>query len=496
MAKFLNKKEQVFDLQLTTYGKYLMSIGKMQPMYYAFFDDNIIYDSQYTFSFDGATSGRYEPQNEIHGRIKNDTQYFEGLVQFTDIDNLEDQIEPGTDLYFVDVTPTQQVPKLDTFVYEKYIGDAYMDNNKSNYAPAWKIVTLQNKLSASTESNDRLLSRIPQIDMTLYYTKKIKNSPGSNPGDLNSLRQFTNRTPTFSDGNFISLETDDALMYIEELNTILLNENFDVEVFQQTETATIGNFASARLRVIHDVGALAIKNDDTIKFNRNGYTVTFTFKSSTSSATHIELASPAGGTCQDYWDALVQTLINLGDKLNTDTGDGETYAQKLDFYVNFDGSIYESPCGTSAESPSILFEARTLGRGGNDGSVDLSLAHASSGNTEAQFSGFQGGEDNNLEKNYKRKFFKEELSNVQNGFMIADTMTRRPAATLTTSSVEYYFQMIFDQQIDPELACKGSDAFNKESYYIDLDFECDISDDQEVVYVDIYGQATEPEICQ
>ena len=371
MAKFLNKKEQVFDLQLTTYGKYLMSIGKMQPMYYAFFDDNILYDSQYAFTSSGVPSGRHEPQNEIHGRIKNDTQYFEGLVQFSDIDNLEDQIEPGTDLYFVDVTPTQQVPKLDTFVYEKYIGDAYMDNNKSNYAPAWKIVTLQNKLSASTESNDRLLSRIPQIDMTLYYTKKIKNSPGSNPGDLNSLRQFTNRTPTFSDGNFISLETDDALMYIEELNTILLNENFDVEVFQQTETATIGSFASARLRVIHDVGALAIKNDDTIKFNRNGYTVTFTFKSSTSSATHIELASPADGTCQGYWDALVQTLFNLGTKLNTDTGDGETYAQKLDFYVNFDGSVYESPCGTSAESPSILFEARTLGRGGNDGSVDL-----------------------------------------------------------------------------------------------------------------------------
>ena len=38
MAKFLNKKEQVFDLQLTTYGRYLLSIGKFKPYCYEFFE--------------------------------------------------------------------------------------------------------------------------------------------------------------------------------------------------------------------------------------------------------------------------------------------------------------------------------------------------------------------------------------------------------------------------------------------------------------------------
>ena len=42
MAKFTNKKEQVFDLQLTSYAKYLMSIGKFKPAYYAFYDDNVL----------------------------------------------------------------------------------------------------------------------------------------------------------------------------------------------------------------------------------------------------------------------------------------------------------------------------------------------------------------------------------------------------------------------------------------------------------------------
>jgi len=46
MAKFINKKEQVFDLKLTSYGHYLMSIGKFKPAFYSFYDDNILYDKK------------------------------------------------------------------------------------------------------------------------------------------------------------------------------------------------------------------------------------------------------------------------------------------------------------------------------------------------------------------------------------------------------------------------------------------------------------------
>ena len=65
MAKFLNKKEQVYDLKLTSYGHYLMSMGIFEPVYYAFFDDNIIYDSAYVREPpSGITyAGRKEGQN-------------------------------------------------------------------------------------------------------------------------------------------------------------------------------------------------------------------------------------------------------------------------------------------------------------------------------------------------------------------------------------------------------------------------------------------------
>ena len=45
--KFFDKKEEVLDIELTQYGKHLLSRGVLRPVFYAFFDDDIIYDSQY-----------------------------------------------------------------------------------------------------------------------------------------------------------------------------------------------------------------------------------------------------------------------------------------------------------------------------------------------------------------------------------------------------------------------------------------------------------------
>ena len=72
--KFLNKKEQVFDIQLTPHGKHKLSAGTFNPVYYAFFDDNVIYDIEY--------AGGAEEQNKTHERIKNETQYLESQAIF------------------------------------------------------------------------------------------------------------------------------------------------------------------------------------------------------------------------------------------------------------------------------------------------------------------------------------------------------------------------------------------------------------------------------
>ena len=45
--RFFDKKEEVLDIELTQYGKHLLSRGKFKPTYYAFFDNNVLYDPEY-----------------------------------------------------------------------------------------------------------------------------------------------------------------------------------------------------------------------------------------------------------------------------------------------------------------------------------------------------------------------------------------------------------------------------------------------------------------
>ena len=65
--EFFNKKEEVLDLQLTQYGKYLLSIGKLNPAYYTLHDDNVIYDRQFS------NNSSAELQNEARVRIQSDS---------------------------------------------------------------------------------------------------------------------------------------------------------------------------------------------------------------------------------------------------------------------------------------------------------------------------------------------------------------------------------------------------------------------------------------
>ena len=43
--EFFNKKEEVLEIKLTNYGKDRLAAGQLNPTYYAFFDDDVLYDA-------------------------------------------------------------------------------------------------------------------------------------------------------------------------------------------------------------------------------------------------------------------------------------------------------------------------------------------------------------------------------------------------------------------------------------------------------------------
>ena len=347
MAKFLNKKEQVYDLKLTSYGRHLLSIGTFKPTYYAFYDDNVIYDIQYT------RSGSVEGQNNVNRRVKERTPYLETAIMFRDTE--ESLSEQSTDAlnFEADETPTTTIPDRDILKFESAIGDAML-NGDSRSAPAWKVLMMQGVISSSIhhqgapfspayvgEPRDGILlhSHIPQINISASYTLSVTDSETeTNPI---SARDLSDTTALFADNMVIQLQMEDPILYFEEVNTKTLTENFDIEVFE------------------------------VVSGSRHG--------------------------------------------------------------------IY---------TPTLA-----------------------------------------------RKYFEKQIPQIENGFMLMETPLSNDEQELTSDSVEYYFDILKDKSVNQTMACQGSEEFNKESYYVSFDFDCEEAATTATFY-DIYGSVTEPEICQ
>ena len=78
---FVNPKQDVYDIKLTSHGRKLLSSGEFKPEFYAFYDDDILYDAQYS-----TTGSSREHQNYIETRIKEETPYMKALYNFTRLD--------------------------------------------------------------------------------------------------------------------------------------------------------------------------------------------------------------------------------------------------------------------------------------------------------------------------------------------------------------------------------------------------------------------------
>ena len=80
---FFNKKEDVIDIELTQYGKYLLSKGKLKPAFYAFSDDEIVYDPSYN------NSGSSEVKTETFERIVRDNIRIKTLYESDSAEELK-----------------------------------------------------------------------------------------------------------------------------------------------------------------------------------------------------------------------------------------------------------------------------------------------------------------------------------------------------------------------------------------------------------------------
>ena len=231
--EYFDRKEEVIDLELTPYGKRLLSQGSLKPVYYAFYDDDIVYDTTY--------GGYTESQKGAEDRIKSTPRIksqpiLDGIEStFSKINQAfsEDQIDKKLSK-LKNPSSRENIYGLPT-----PIGNGSLN---SDYAPAWDIRSLRAPLTASSEviTGSHGLVRIPQIETTVFYDTSIAQvkegddfpEPIFNSTDPSSPGINTAVSPVYEDGSYIKLIADELLLDIKEINGVLDRDKFEIEVYE------------------------------------------------------------------------------------------------------------------------------------------------------------------------------------------------------------------------------------------------------------------------
>jgi len=206
---FFNKKEDVLKIELTPYGRKLLSMGKLKPHSYAFFDDDVLYDSRYGGADETSTSAKQ--------RILNDTP----------------SMKPQNNYSGIDSKLANDSPEIWNKV--KYMQQPIGTNNHlEKKSSGWESTFLLGEIdstSAVLSSSSEALLQIPQIECAINYTMSVRNS-----ADLSSLEEtgeFSSRMPTIvkSDGSYVDIEKEEILMNIFERNGFFHKDSYEIEVY-------------------------------------------------------------------------------------------------------------------------------------------------------------------------------------------------------------------------------------------------------------------------
>jgi len=201
---FFNKNEEVISIELTPHGRKLLSHGTLEPVYYSFFDDDILYESQ--------RGGFSETNAQTKNRILNETPSLKPQHTYFGIDS--------------NISNTKYLDDSRTLINE--IGT---NSRTDSSSPSWQINFLQGEISSSsgtmTSSKNTLLN-IPQIECEINYTMSVDNEARYK---RYPVKRNTTRTPPAPDGTFIEIKEQMILMDIFEKFGFDYKDSFEMEVF-------------------------------------------------------------------------------------------------------------------------------------------------------------------------------------------------------------------------------------------------------------------------
>jgi len=231
--EFFDSKQEVIDIKLTQFGKKVLAGGSFKPVYYQFFDDDILYNSEYV--------DISEEQNATEARILETPRLKTLHVNFGIEQSFKEEqklIDSGQLPVYHEITNNQDPKvsqKLLTYSLEK-------NEINSQEAPRFKLGLHGAYISTASDtlSVEDVLLPIPQLNITSSYTvvrdsrKKLSEVPQSIIDSENYLELSADEV-VFLDKSKIMINRQDLIIDMDEFGVDLGLENFEVEIFEIIE---------------------------------------------------------------------------------------------------------------------------------------------------------------------------------------------------------------------------------------------------------------------
>ena len=231
---FFNKKEDVLHIELTPLGKHYLSLGKLKPYAYKFFDDDILYDTE--------AAGFSEDQNNTKDRIISETPKLKINGNITGIEtnrnlalsDVENPNQPGTQH-----KPLKKFLKKET--NEKFTEEIGTSKNDIDSGPGLKVSLFNGKITKAEKlmkKNDEQLKHIPQIDIEVEF--KIDQRDADDTTGIPVLTDF--KSPYKNNDTEIKqivCEPEIPLIRIISEGDFDNKHNFEITCFKVNENSKI-----------------------------------------------------------------------------------------------------------------------------------------------------------------------------------------------------------------------------------------------------------------
>ena len=233
---FFNKKEDIIEIQLTPYGRKLLSEGNMKPMYYAFYDDDILYDS--------GKGGFAETNSQSKTRILTETPSMRPIsANFGIESNAKTEYSQLIDNHMVQAIGTSSEIEKKTAGWNVIALDKEFDT--------FTLTSSLNPSDSAIKSTTMPLS-IPQVNCKLEFTMSM----GASSMEDNNLFLLLDDLPSNPDGKRLNVQDESMVLYLMEKNGFVNSDSFDVEVFlyeEDNSNLTKLHFLKQQERVVNDL---------------------------------------------------------------------------------------------------------------------------------------------------------------------------------------------------------------------------------------------------